>query len=99
MRHGGSKEIAHGTPPDISQVRAAEPRMKVDLSADLHAARRALEAALVEEAEGLRNAFQLASTGATRAEVQRAMQASDAGRMKKVQVLKQVRLLRAGPSG
>jgi hypothetical protein len=75
----------------------AEASLKPSLSAELHAARIALEAALAEEAEGLRSAFSLAATGAPRAQVQRAMQASDAGRMKKVKVLQQVRLLRAGP--
>ncbi|TWO70683.1 hypothetical protein FN976_14095 [Caenimonas sedimenti] len=75
---------------------APEP-VKQCLSAELHAARMALEAALAEEAEGLRSAFSLAATGAPKAQVQRAMQASDAGRMKKVKVLQQVRLLRAGP--
>ena len=51
---------------------------------------------LAEEADELRQAFFLATVRAPREEVERAMRASDAARMKKVDVLRRVRLISPG---
>ena len=56
-----------------------------------------LEAALAEEADELRQAFYLARVRAPRADVDRAMRASDAARMRKVEVLRRVRLITPRP--
>jgi hypothetical protein len=64
-----------------------------DIRDEFMAAKSELEAALAEEADELRQAFYLAKVSAPRAEVEQAMRASDAARMRKVEVLRRVRLI------